>query len=108
MIAEIEPAELLAWRQDAGREPPYVVDVREPWEFEHCRIEDSCSLPFRLLPLAIAELPRERDFVLVCHHGVRSVHAGAWLRSAGFTRVHILRGGIAAWAEQIEPSMKRY
>ncbi len=108
MIAEIEPAELLAWRQDAGRDPPFVVDVREPWEFDYCRIEDSCSLPLHSLPQAIDELPRERDIVVVCHHGVRSFHAVAWLKRAGFTRVHNLRGGLAAWADQVEPAMKRY
>ena len=48
LIAEIEPAELVAWRRDPSREPPVVVDVREPWEFEYCRIEDSRSLPLRI------------------------------------------------------------
>ena len=108
MIAEIDPGELVAWRQDAGREPPLVVDVREPWEFEYCRIDDSQSLPLHALPQAIAHLPRERDIVVVCHTGVRSFHAVAWLKRAGFDRVHNLRGGVAAWAAQVEPTMKRY
>jgi len=108
LIAEIEPAELVAWRQDPSREPPIVVDVREPWEFDYCRIENSCSLPLRSLPQAIDDLPRGRDIVVVCHHGVRSFHAAAWLKHAGFDRVHNLRGGVAAWADKIEPMMKRY
>lgn len=108
MIVEIAPAELAAWRQDAGGERPFVLDVREPWEFEYCRIEDSHSLPLPLLPQAADRLPRDRDIVVVCHHGVRSVHAAAWLVRAGFDRVHVLRGGVAAWADQVEPAMRRY
>jgi rhodanese-related sulfurtransferase len=108
LITEIEPAELVAWRQDAGRDPPIVVDVREPWEFDHCRIADSCSLPLGSLPQALDDLPRNRAYVVVCHHGVRSFHAAAWLKRAGFDRVHNLRGGIAAWADQVEPAMNRY
>ena len=108
MIAQIEPAELLAWRKDAQREPPLVIDVREPWEFEHCRIENSRLLPFAALLRSIGELPRDRDIVLVCHHGVRSFQAAAWLERAGFPRVHNLRGGVAAWAEQVDRTMNRY
>jgi len=108
LIAEINPVELVAWRRDADREPPIVVDVREPWEFDYCRIADSRSWPLRALPQAIADLPRERDIVVVCHHGARSLHAAVWLKGAGFHRVHNLRGGVAAWADQVEPAMKRY
>ena len=61
-----------------------------------------------LLPQAIDDLPQARDIVVVCHHGVRSFHAAAWLKRAGFDRVLNLRGGLAAWADQVEPSMKRY
>ena len=108
MIAEIDPGELVAWRQDASREPPLVVDVRERWEFDYCRIDDSQWLPLHALPQAIDNLPQERDIVVVCHTGVRSFHAAAWLKRAGFDRVHNLRGGVAAWADQVEPTMKRY
>lgn len=108
MIAEVAPAELSAWRQDAKREPPLVIDVREPWEFDYCRIEGSTSLPLGMLANAVDELPRARDIVVVCHHGVRSFHAAAWLKHSGFDRVLNLRGGLAAWADQVEPSMKRY
>lgn len=108
MIAQLEVKELDAWRRDASREKPLVVDVRERWEFDHCRLQDSMSVPLGVLAKLATGLPRDRDIVLVCHHGSRSHHAAAWLLRAGFDRVHNLRGGIAAWAEQIEPSMKRY
>ena len=108
MIAEIGPRELDAWRHDAGREAPVIVDVREPWEFAICRIDGSRALPLQALPGALDELPRDRDLVIVCHHGVRSFHAAAWLARAGFTRVTNLRGGLAAWAEAVDPAMQRY
>lgn len=108
MIAQLSPAELSAWRDDPVREPPLVVDVREPWETGICRIGGSQCVPLAQLPASLGLLPRERDIVLVCHHGMRSLHAGMWLRNQGFERVHNLRGGIAAWAEDVEPTMPRY
>lgn len=108
MIAELAPAELASWRADAARDSPVVLDVREPWEFDYCRIDDSVSVPLATLPHALDALPRDREIVVVCHHGVRSLHAAAWLRHAGFERVHNLRGGVAAWADQVDPAMKRY
>ena len=108
MIAEIGPAELHAWCCDPGREPPLIVDVREPWEFAYCRIDGSRSVPLQTLPAALDELPRDRELVVVCHHGARSLHAAAWLARAGFDRVRNLRGGLSAWADQVDPGMKRY
>jgi rhodanese-related sulfurtransferase len=108
LIADVEPAALAAWRLDADRQPPFVLDVREPWEVALCRIEDSFAVPLQALPQALPELPRDRDIVVVCHHGVRSMHAAQWLARAGFARVHNLRGGIAAWADKVDPAMPRY
>jgi rhodanese-related sulfurtransferase len=108
LIAQIEPAELASWRKDAQREPPFLVDVREQWEYDYCRIEGSRLVPLATLPGALEQLPHDRDIVLVCHHGTRSFHAAAWLRQVGFERVHNLRGGVAAWAAEVDPDMKRY
>jgi rhodanese-related sulfurtransferase len=108
VIPQLTPTELSQWRGDPQREAPLVVDVREPWEFGVCRIAQSRHVPLAQLPAAVADLPRERDIVLVCHHGQRSLNAGLWLRNAGFERVHNLRGGIAAWANEVEPAMPRY
>jgi rhodanese-related sulfurtransferase len=108
LISQIEPKELAGWRADDSREPPLVVDVREPWELGVCRIEGARSVPLAELPRRAGELPRDRDLVLVCHHGSRSLHAAAWLARAGYPRVHNLRGGIAAWADLVDPAMPRY
>ena len=108
MISRLAPAELAAWRADASRPAPFIVDVREPWEFERCRIEGSQSMPMRELPARLNELPEDRDLVLVCHHGSRSEHAAMWLAQNGFAQVHNLEGGVDAWARVVEPTMPRY
>ncbi len=108
MIARMAPAELAAWRADAARDAPVVVDVREPWEFARCRIEGSRSVPLRELPVHVGDLPTNRDLVLVCHHGGRSAQAALWLAHHGFARVHNLEGGVDAWARAIDPAMPRY
>lgn len=108
MIAELSARELSAWRIDANRDKPLLIDVRERWEFDYCRIEDSLSMPMAALPRSLAKLPDDRDIVLVCHHGERSRHAALLLAQNGFARVHNLSGGVAAWASDVDPTMKRY
>lgn len=108
MIAQLRAPELAAWRGDAGRAAPIVVDVRESWEYQLCRIEGSVHVPLGRLPASVDELPRDRSLVVVCHHGVRSQHAAAWLQRIGFPDVHNLHGGIEAWAAEVEPQMARY
>ncbi len=108
MIPQLGPAELLKWRADAKRAPPALIDVRERWEFEYCRIEDSVSIPLGELAARLGELPQDRPLVIVCHHGHRSFHAAAMLKHAGFVQVHNLRGGVEEWAAEVEPTMKRY
>jgi len=108
LINQLTPPQLAAWRADASRAAPLVVDVREPWELDVCRIDGALAVPLAELPRRAHELPRDRDLVLVCHHGSRSLHAAAWLARAGWPRVHNLTGGVAAWADQVDPAMARY
>ena len=108
MIKQIAPADLAAWRADAARPAPVVVDVREPWEFERCRIDGSLPIPLAQLPARRTELPTNRDLVLVCHRGSRSQHAAMWLAQNGFSGLHNLRGGVDAWALEVDPAMPRY
>ena len=108
MIPHVGAAELHRWRNDATRAEPVLIDVREPWEFDYCRIEGSHLIPLSELATRIDEIPADRPLVLVCHHGNRSFHAAAFLQQAGFDRVHNLRGGVEEWAAVIDPTMKRY
>jgi len=108
LIPQITPVELVRWRDDPTREAPLLVDVREPWEFAHCRIEGSQSLPLSQLAQRHSELPSDRPLVMVCHHGRRSQHAAMLLAGAGYSRVHNLQGGVEAWAVDVDPAMPRY
>jgi rhodanese-related sulfurtransferase len=108
LIPQLSPRDVVAWRTDASREPPLLVDVREPWEFEHCSIDGSVLIPLQSLPGRVGELPRDRDLVLVCHHGNRSQRAAVWLRQSGYPRVNNLAGGVLAWADDVDPQMPRY
>jgi rhodanese-related sulfurtransferase len=108
LIAQIAPVDLASWRADSARPAPVIVDVREPWEFELCHIEGSVPVPLAQLAARRAELPADRDLVLVCHHGSRSQQAAAWLAQNGFPRVNNLRGGVEAWSLEVDPSLPRY
>jgi rhodanese-related sulfurtransferase len=108
LIAQLEPRDLAAWRNDPAREPPVLIDVREPWEYAHCHIEGSRLIPLQTIPAHAAELPADQDLVLVCHHGNRSQRVAQWLEQAGFKRLFNLRGGVEAWANDVEPTMPRY
>ena len=108
MIPQLSPSDVARWRAEASREPPLIVDVREPWELDLCRIDGSVSIPLGQVAQRASELPRDRPLVMVCHHGGRSQHAATILEAAGYTQVHNLRGGIDAWALAVDPSMKRY
>ncbi len=107
-MRQIRPAELKAWLDDPGRDKPLLLDVREPWEFDVCRIEGARLLPMRSLPAHLPELDRRRQIVVICHHGVRSFHAGRFLEHSGFADVINLTGGVDAWAKEVDPAMPTY
>jgi rhodanese-related sulfurtransferase len=92
-----------------GRDETMVVlDVREPWELDVCRLPNSLCIPLTSLPSRLEELPRDGTLVVLCHHGMRSAHAVQWLRANGFPQAVNLAGGIDAWARQIDPAMRTY
>ena len=88
--------------------PVVLVDVREPFEWEICRIPGSLLMPLGDVPRRVAELDRGAAVVTVCHTGVRSLDAARFLRSSGIAKARSLKGGVAAWAAQVDRSMARY
>ena len=86
----------------------HLIDVREPYEFEICAIPGAEPIPMRQIPEHLGDLPREKHLLIHCHHGGRSLRVTEYLRAQGFPRVSNVAGGIEAWAEQIDPTLRRY
>jgi molybdopterin/thiamine biosynthesis adenylyltransferase/rhodanese-related sulfurtransferase/molybdopterin converting factor small subunit len=90
------------------RRPIHLVDVREPHEYEICRIPGADLIPQGDLERRIHELDRDWDIVMFCRSGGRSARTAKFLREAGFRRVRNLTGGILAWSDKVDPSVPKY
>jgi sulfur-carrier protein adenylyltransferase/sulfurtransferase len=106
--ATITAAELKDW-QDSGKDI-FLVDVREPAEFEIVRIPGSTLIPKGdiLSGTALAGMPQDKQIVLHCKSGVRSAEALAALKAAGFSNAVHVQGGVLAWIKQVDPSLPVY
>lgn len=107
-MQQISAQSLHEWLADQSRTKPFLLDVREPWEYEYCRIQDSTLIPMSQVSSRLADLEAEADVVVICHHGVRSFHVASFLEQQGFGRVYNLQGGVEAWARHVEPTMRKY
>ena len=107
-VQNLSVAELAAWLADPSREAPVLLDVREPWEFQTCRIPQSLLMPLREVPARMGELESAGEIVVICHHGTRSLRAALFLQSQGHARVYNLAGGVDAWARSVDPAMPVY
>lgn len=105
-VPQLAPATLAEWY--ASGRPFAVVDVREPWEWELARLPGATLLPLGGLAASAGAVPRDRDVVLVCHHGMRSQQAAVWLRGQGVARVFNLQGGVDGWSREVDPGVPRY
>jgi len=85
-----------------------LIDVREPFEWDICRIPGATLIPLGQLPSRMSELDSADDIVLQCKSGGRSARALKLLQEAGFGKLHNLEGGITAWAEQIDTNVPKY
>lgn len=86
----------------------YLLDVRNPEEWEICRIENSNLIPLPDLPSRVSEVPLDEDIITICHHGARSMRALNFLKESGFKNVTNLRGGVDLWADRVDETMPRY
>jgi rhodanese-related sulfurtransferase len=93
---------------DRAAEPPLLLDVREPWEYEICRIPGSQLVPMGQIVASLGRLDPARETVVICHHGIRSQQVARYLDHQGFERVVNLSGGVEAWARQVDPTMPNY
>jgi len=95
---------------DAGQATPPIrlLDIRTREEFEAVHLADSILFTQELMNEIMNHWPREELLVILDHRGARSLDAAAYFAGHGFMNVKSLRGGIDAWAEQVDPSLPRY
>jgi len=93
----------------ANLESQILLDVREPWEFSHCKIDGSINIPLDQIDAWLNELVYKEDIVVICHHGSRSLQVAQYLEDYGLdNKILNLEGGIDSWAERIETNLPRY
>ncbi len=103
---EITPTELAA--RLGSEDAPFLLDVREPEEWEIAHLPGAHLIPNLQLPERVTELTGAREVVVYCKSGERSGRATRLLLELGFANVRNLRGGIDAWTDQVDPSLPRY
>lgn len=104
----ITPTELAARLAAGNGAAPMVVDVRDPWEADVAPMPRATLIPLGEFAARIAEVPRDREVVLVCHHGMRSLQAARLLVASGHPAAVNLTGGIDRWSVEVDPSVPRY
>jgi adenylyltransferase/sulfurtransferase len=103
---EIDVVELK--RKLDEKEDFLLLDVREPLELAICKLDQAVHIPMKLLPEQLHKLQKDKEIVVMCRSGSRSLHVQSFLKSQGFTNVKNLKGGILDWARKIDPNMQSY
>ena len=106
---EVNPEEVRQ-RLSAG-EKLFLIDVREPNEFQQARLDHAELVPMRTVPASLQQLEAKADegaLIVFCHHGVRSLQVVNWLREQGVSACQSMAGGIDRWSREIDPSIPRY
>jgi len=85
-----------------------LIDVREQFEWDICRIPGAQLIPLGQLSARMSELDSADEIVLQCTSSARSARALMLLREAGFSKLANVEGGIHAWADHIDPSVPKY
>ncbi len=87
---------------------PVLIDVREAWEYEICRIDGSQNIPMSEFTASLDKLEQDAETVIICHHGTRSQQVGDYLESKGYKNIKNLDGGIDSWSSSVAPDMPQY
>jgi len=85
-----------------------LLDVREPWEIDFASIENSVNIPMNQVPERLSEIPTDKEIVVMCHHGGRSLSVAQFLAHHGFNNISNLTGGIHSWSLEIDQSVPTY
>ncbi|MBZ5526656.1 MAG: rhodanese [Acidobacteriia bacterium] len=85
-----------------------LVDVREQWEYDLCRLQGATLVPLKTLPANLPIVEGAAEVICYCHHGIRSLDAASWLRKQGIEGARSLAGGIERWSREVDPQVSRY
>ena len=92
---------------DSGSKDFELLDVRETNETIICKLEQAIHIPMMSIPKRLNDLNHKKNIIVMCHSGVRSLQVCLFLNQNGYNATN-LSGGIDAWANEIDPTMKRY
>ncbi len=107
MIEILDPAEVARRLKERPKEV-VLLDVREPHEREVARIDPSLHIPMNEVPERLGEIPQDRELIVYCHGGARSMMVAGFLSGRGYRSVANLAGGIDAWSVEVDPNVPRY
>ena len=85
-----------------------LIDVREEWELNICKLDEARHIPLGQLPLYADDLPDDKLIICMCHHGMRSLQAAQILCAKGKEKVANLKGGIDHWIRDVNPKLQNY
>lgn len=95
-------------RDRAAGATPLLLDVREAWEVAIAAIPGAVHIPMNEIPDRLADLPRDREIVVMCKAGGRSMNVARFLVAQGYGQVTNLTGGILAWSADVDPTVATY
>ena len=107
MLSQLDP-KTVAQRLQERPGSVVLLDVREPFERQLATIDPSLHIPMGDIPSRLDEIPKDREVVVYCHSGGRSMLVAGFLAENGFSRVANLAGGIDAWSVRVDPKVPRY
>jgi rhodanese-related sulfurtransferase len=103
-VASVPGIDVSQLRQRLAAEPaPFLLDVREPWEYQEGHVPGAQLIPLVELEQRVNEVPRDRPVLAICHSGQRSLAAAGYLQQLGYASVSNVDGGTAAWIERGYP-----
>ena len=101
-------AHLETYQNEPDEQQPLLLDVRQPWEYDVCNIDNSLLVPMSQIPAKVESLDLERETIVICHHGIRSRSVGRYLEQNGFSNIINLSGGVDQWAKTVDGQMATY
>jgi sulfur-carrier protein adenylyltransferase/sulfurtransferase len=107
MVAQLSAREVSEKLKDAAG-AVVLLDVREPFERELATISPSLHIPMGEVAGRLSEIPKDREVIVYCHGGSRSMMVAGYLASHGWKSVANMTGGIDAWSVEVDASVPRY